>query len=190
MVPFQKALIDYTPFDKEEATSKNRILALLEETDIPFSRENLSGHITGSALVVNEQLTRTCLIKHKKLGMWLQPGGHCDGDPEVEQTALRETEEETGLTQLRLIPSIFDLDVHDIPEKEKNGMVEPAHQHHDVRYLIVANEEEQATIQEEEVDGLKWMSFEEAIKINPWRPFSRMIDKIMSERDQYLSWIK
>lgn len=190
MVPFQKTLTEYCPFDAEEEVNKARILALFEETDIPFSRENLSGHITGSALVVNADLTKTCLIKHKKLGMWLQPGGHCDGDPEVDQTALRETEEETGLKELRLIPRIFDVDVHDIPEREKGGLVEPAHYHHDIRYLVVANEEEQATIQEEEIDGLQWMSFEEAVKINPWRPFSRMIDKLMSEREQYLSWIK
>ncbi len=186
---FFEAIKAYDPCDLEEQGFKEDILTLLHQTDHPFSRENVEGHITGSAFVVDAELSKTCMIKHKKLGMWLQPGGHCDGNQEVDQTALRETQEEMGLTHLKLIPTIFDIDVHVIPEKEKNGTLEPEHKHYDIRYLIVANEHEKPVLQEDEIDDVAWLMFEEAVKLNPWRPFSRMVDKILSNKDYYKEMI-
>ena len=153
---FLEALKAYEPFDETEKKHQDRVIKLFDETDIPFSREALAGHITGSAFVVNERFDKTFMILHKKLGLWLQPGGHCDGDPDVGITALRETEEEAGLKDLTLINRIFDVDVHPVPERTKNGKLEPEHFHHDVRYLIIANEDEEITIQEDEIDGAGW----------------------------------
>lgn len=184
--PFFKELENHTPFDAEEEGHKQTIIKLFDQTDIPFSREALAGHITGSAFVVNKSFDKCFMILHKKLGLWLQPGGHCDGDPDVGMTALRETEEEAGLQDITLINRVFDVDVHPVPERTKNGKLEPKHFHHDVRYLIIANEDEKVTIQEEEIDGAGWFTFEEAVKKTPWRPFSRMVDKIVSNRQTYI----
>ncbi len=40
---------------------------------------------------------KVLLLHHAKLDKWLQPGGHCDGDPDVLRVALKEAEEESGL---------------------------------------------------------------------------------------------
>ncbi len=40
---------------------------------------------------------RTLLLRHRKLGKWLPPGGHIDPHELPDVAALREVEEETGL---------------------------------------------------------------------------------------------
>ena len=69
--------------------------------------------------------------------MWLQLGGHSDGEPDTPEVALREAREESGLAVQLLDPQIFDLDVHEIPARK----ADPAHYHFDVRYQIQAASE-------------------------------------------------
>lgn len=180
---FMDEIRGYEPFDDTEAAYKTRVLALLEKHkgDVNvFDRSHLEGHITGSALVVNQTRDKVYMILHKKLGFWMQPGGHCDGDEDVAQGALREVLEETGFTDVELIPSILDIDIHPVPEMQKHGKTEPAHDHFDVRYMVIANEDEVPSIQEEEILQGKWFTFEEAATMNPWRNFTRMLDKVMA----------
>ena len=79
-----------------------------------FHRSCRIGHITGSAWIVDTTGDRVLLVHHRKLGRWLQPGGHCDGDPDALAVALRETCEESGLDVRSLDDTIFDIDVHGI----------------------------------------------------------------------------
>jgi 8-oxo-dGTP pyrophosphatase MutT (NUDIX family) len=75
------------------------------------------------------------LVFHKKLKMWLQPGGHIEPrDGNLVETARREVREETGLEGLELEEPLFDIDVHRIPAWGQT----PAHLHHDVRCLMRA----------------------------------------------------
>ncbi|MEM7131647.1 MAG: NUDIX hydrolase [Chloroflexota bacterium] len=122
-----------------------------------FERSLQIGHITGSAWVINRSGTCALFTLHRKLGLWLQLGGHADGNPDVAQVAMREAQEESGLTNLALVEEgIFDLDAHTIPARGS----EPAHIHYDVRYLIQATSEEPLSISEESHD-LAWFSLEE-----------------------------
>lgn len=175
---FLEEVLDYIPFDADEESHKQRLIELLNTAQQPFSREELGGHVTGSVLVVNETKDKTFLILHKKMKIWLQPGGHCDGNPIPRETAYREVIEETGFTQFNLEETIFDIDVHPIGAFTKGSITEPAHFHYDVRYLAIINENEPIMLQEEEVDDGRWFTLEEARKINPHRPFTRMIDKL------------
>lgn len=176
---FYQEVLAYKPFDADEENHKKRILEHLKTAKLPFSREELAGHITGSVMVVNEARDKTFMILHKKLQIWLQPGGHCDGNPNPSETAYREVIEETGFTKFHMEPTIFDIDVHPYPEKTTSeGVFEPEHFHYDVRYLVVINENEAVSLQVEEVDDGRWFTLDEAFKLNPYRAFSRMIDKI------------
>jgi 8-oxo-dGTP pyrophosphatase MutT (NUDIX family) len=103
-----------------------------------FERSNLAGHFTGSAWVVSADGQRTLLMHHRKLDRWLQPGGHADGDTDLARVALREACEETGVVGLRSEGGIFDIDRHPIPARG----AEPAHWHHDVRYVVRAGVDE------------------------------------------------
>ncbi len=97
----------------------------------------LPGHFTASAFVLSPSRDQLLLIRHKKLGLWLQPGGHIEStDRDVLSAAMREVREETGLSELVVEIPLFDLDVHQIPAWQDT----PAHLHHDVRVLLSAQE--------------------------------------------------
>ena len=125
-------------------------IALLDEADA-FERRRLAGHFTASAWLVDRSGCRVLLTHHRKLGMWLQLGGHADGDRDLARAALREAEEESGLPDLRVEGGIFDIDRHRIPEHK--GV--PAHWHHDVRYVVRAGETENFVVSDESHD-LAW----------------------------------
>ena len=135
-----------------ESATVDHFLDLLAETgSAPFTRERLAGHFTGSAWLVDRSGARVLLTHHRKLGRWLQLGGHADGDTDLANVALKEAEEESGLGSLTLEPGIFDLDRHWIPAR---GDV-PAHWHYDVRYVVRAGADEAFTVSEESLD-LAW----------------------------------
>jgi 8-oxo-dGTP pyrophosphatase MutT (NUDIX family) len=117
----------------------------------PFHRETLEGHFTASAWLVSADGERALLMLHRKLGRWLQPGGHADGEADLAGVALREAGEETGLRGLAVLPGIFDVDRHAIPARGH----EPEHWHYDVRYVVVARAGE-AFVQNEESLELAW----------------------------------
>ncbi len=113
---------------------RHQMLAFLEEHPDALVRTCLAGHLTGSALVVDDDTGKVLLLHHAKLQRWLQPGGHADGDGDLGAVALREATEETGLVDLVLVRPAIDLDLHTIPARG----AEPEHLHLDVRYLVLA----------------------------------------------------
>ena len=121
-----------------------------------FTRANLEGHFTGSAWLVSVDGNRVLLMHHRKLGRWLQPGGHADGDTDLARVALREAGEESGLVGLVGEGDIFDLDRHQIPARAD----EPAHWHYDVRYVVRAGDSETLLANEESL-ALAWRPISE-----------------------------
>ena len=124
---------------------------LLAQPGDPFRRERLAGHFTASCWLVDAGGTRALLTHHRKLGLWLQPGGHADGERDLRVAALKEAREESGLAGLRIEDGIFDLDRHWIPEHKRV----PAHWHYDVRYVVRAGTDEAYVVSDESHD-LAW----------------------------------
>ncbi|MER7765102.1 NUDIX hydrolase [Streptomyces sp. NPDC097619] len=118
-----------------------------------------AGHVTGSALVIDPAGGRVLLTLHKKLGMWLQMGGHCEpGDTTLAGVALREAREESGIEEgLTLLPGgPVRLDRHAIPS--------PCNWHLDVQYAAVVPPEAVARISEESLD-LRWFPYERVAEV-------------------------
>ncbi len=97
------------------------------------------GHLTGSAWVFDATGTQFLLTHHRKLNRWLQLGGHADGELDPPAVARREVLEESGLTEVAWLDPDglgvpVDIDVHEIPARPN----EPAHWHHDLRYVFQA----------------------------------------------------
>ncbi|WP_368565008.1 NUDIX hydrolase [Pseudoxanthomonas sp. UTMC 1351] len=165
-------LSDYQQRWPQESAIVADFLALLEDTANPFVRERLEGHFTGGVWLVSADGRRTLLTHHRKLGRWLQLGGHADGDTDMGQVALKEAEEESGLPGLAVEADvIFDLDRHWIPERRDV----PGHWHYDVRYVVRAGEDENYVISEESLD-LAWREIA-AIADEPDESLSRMARK-------------
>ena len=134
-----------------EAGTVDVFRELLGDGGDAFLRERLAGHFTASAWLVAGDGARVLLTHHRKLGLWLQLGGHADGDLDLARAALREAEEESGLIDLVVEPGIFDLDRHRIPAWRDV----PEHWHYDVRYVVRATGSEDFTVSDESHD-LAW----------------------------------
>ncbi|TZF90048.1 NUDIX hydrolase [Lysobacter lacus] len=144
------------PDEAETVAHFGELLAALDTR--PFTRERLAGHFTGSAWLVDRGGTRVLLTHHRKLGRWLQLGGHADGDPDLSRVALKEAEEESGLDDLTLEPGLFDLDRHWIPARGDT----PAHWHYDVRYVVRAGGNEAFVVSDESL-ALAWREVHELL---------------------------
>jgi len=150
-MPFRSQLAEFATRHPEQAGDADAFVAFLDSHTDVFERRHAVGHFTASCWLVSGDGERVLLTHHRKLERWLQLGGHADGDPAPERTALREAEEESGLTGLTLLPGIFDLDRHLIPARG----VDPAHWHYDVRYVIRAGANEEFVVSDES-HALAW----------------------------------
>lgn len=132
----------------------HRFQELLHREPRCFERDCFSpGHITASAWVVDDSHGKTLLTHHRKLGRWLQLGGHTDGNEKTLQSARREALEESGLESVEACSEhIFDLDIHAIPRRGD----EPDHLHFDIRYAFVCTGKDSFTVSEES-HALAWV---------------------------------
>ena len=145
-----------------ESAIAARFAAFLASRDDCLLRTCPPGHVTASAWIVSPDGERALLTHHRKLGRWLQLGGHVDGEADVERAALREAEEESGMTGFTLVEWTtaglvpLDLDVHPIPARRD----EPEHLHWDVRFLLRAPAG-QALVVSHESNDLRWFTNDE-----------------------------
>jgi hypothetical protein len=147
-----------------------------------FQRENTYGHVTGSAFILSKDLKRVLLTFHAKLKIWIQLGGHADGELLVHKVAMKEAIEESALKHLvfvnffedsNVLPVPLDIDIHHIP-KNKN---DSEHKHFDVTFLLHSDEEDVFSISEESLD-LKWVLLDEVKAFTDEEAVIRPIEKI------------
>jgi 8-oxo-dGTP pyrophosphatase MutT (NUDIX family) len=139
-----------TPVDEREMASQQRFLSELDRLERPLDEHADPVHVTASAVVVGPR--GVVLHRHKRLGLWLQPGGHIDEGETPEAAALREVEEETGFTCTD--PVFVHVDVHD------GGR---GHTHLDLRWLVTADGDPAPA--EDESQDVRWFGWDEAIAI-------------------------
>lgn len=171
--------LDTFPAERPELS---RLLNQLADKDEGlFTRKNMRGHLTASALVLNVAQTHVFFIHHKASDFWMQPGGHYENEPSLWDNAQREVAEETGLTAITLHPwhnthdHPFDLHTHAIAARpEKN---EGDHFHHDFLYLAQSTMES-ATLQAEEITGGRWIALHELHTLKGLRLRDRFLPKL------------
>jgi 8-oxo-dGTP pyrophosphatase MutT (NUDIX family) len=134
-------------------------------------RDTFPGHLTTSAFVLSPDHEQVLLIDHVVIGRWLQPGGHWEEAEHFHLSAAREAVEETGVQNLVLHPwhrdgdLPFAVDSHDVPGKPSRG--EPAHVHHDLQYLFLADPALPLVAQVEEVHAAAWKPIGALAEIAP-----------------------
>jgi 8-oxo-dGTP pyrophosphatase MutT (NUDIX family) len=146
------------------------------------NRLTVPGHLTSSGIVFDLRDQHFLLIHHNSLARWLQPGGHLEAGELPPQAARREVLEETGVTPDVLLSRVekqavpIDIDSHHIPANPRKG--EPAHTHHDFRFIFTIDRAaHRITLQEEEVADAVWMQTSD-----PRFPadLKRCVDKLFS----------
>ena len=176
-------LSDYQGWsDAREGRLRNRILRFVQRHENCASRSLRRGHLTGSAWVVDPGLRQTLLTHHRRLEMWVQPGGHVEEDDDMLTAAWREAREESGLSSVTSpLSMIFDLDVHVIPGRQ----AEVRHLHYDIRYLFIADPAEPLTATWESKE-LRWVDLEQIGELTQEESISRMVRKTVALRDRPL----
>ena len=144
--PIATLLAQISPTDDAEAkdieTINRLMLEHLDARPTLFERACEHAHFTASAFVINPHTRKALLHKHKKFGNWLQFGGHADGEQDLRAVALKEAEEESGLSDLVFVQELpFDISVHTISARD--GIAE--HLHLDIRYLLTTQTTEVPT---------------------------------------------
>ncbi len=170
--PLLQLLEAHQPFDSHEQQMLADITAFVRAHAQFYSRALLVGHLTGSAWIVDETFSHALLLHHSKLNKWLQPGGHIEDDADLLSASLREAREETGADVRPHSPSIFDVDVHEIPARPN----EPAHFHYDIRFLLVADKAAPLLVSSESKD-LAWVALEQIEEFTQEESVLRMARK-------------
>jgi 8-oxo-dGTP pyrophosphatase MutT (NUDIX family) len=157
----------------DEADTVARLRDFVLEQPNCFQRQLAMGHITGSAWLIDECCQRVLLTHHRKLNIWVQLGGHADGEADVARVAMQEAQEESGLPGLQLLAQdIFDIDIHAIPARGD----EPAHWHYDCRFLLQATGALNYVVSDESHD-LAWIDFSAVASLSNEASMLRMVAK-------------
>ena len=163
------------PLEAAEAAMTEATIAFVEAHADCLWRSCVPGHLTGSAWIVSPDRSRTLLTHHRKLGKWLQLGGHADGDGDLLAVALREACEESGLVRVRpLSTEIYDVDRHCIPARKN----EPAHHHYDLRFLFEADPNEPLAMSATESKEVAWVELAAVHELNPEESIARLVRKL------------
>ncbi len=163
--------------DAKEIADVAMIQSFAENHACIFGKANPVGHITGSALVLDED-SRLLLTFHAKLERWLQVGGHSDPEElDPSETAMREAREESGLNDLIFHPNFgrapIDIDVHRIPARKADA----AHDHLDFRYVLLTRSPEEI-ICSKESKALRWVTLDETADLGFDPALLRAISKV------------
>ncbi|OGI14319.1 MAG: hypothetical protein A3E38_00515 [Candidatus Moranbacteria bacterium RIFCSPHIGHO2_12_FULL_54_9] len=112
--PLLQILKEYeqtAPANEKEVISE--LTQYVSENPQCFEREVKEGakHIAASVLLVTRDFKKAIFLWHTKIGRWTQPGGHADGNPDLQSVALKELEEETGIMGAEFVSPI-PLDIY------------------------------------------------------------------------------
>ena len=141
----------------------------------------VQNEFTATGLVFNEN-GQILMVKHKKQGKWLPPGGHVDENELPCKAVAREVMEETGIS-VQVLSSTPMLDLSkagkELPlplriifcDVEGTGR----HNHIDLLYLCRAVNVD-IVPQEAETDGIGWFSPEEAMRLDTYEDIAKSIE--------------
>jgi ADP-ribose pyrophosphatase YjhB (NUDIX family) len=146
-------------------------------------------HFTVSALIINDD--KVLLVYHKKLDVWLYPGGHVEENENPDEALHREVKEETGLD----IEIISDKDES---LSDKNDDVTSLHlpyavlcelvghhYHNDLIYLCKIKKKSELKFNENESSGIGFFNYEEIESMKLFDNFKVLLKKALSKNSGY-----
>ncbi len=162
-------LLTFTPQNEEEAADRQLMIDAARKAEC-YGRQ-WPAHFTASAWTVNPERTETLMVYHNVYDSWSWVGGHADGERDLARVAERELHEETGIETAHLAAAgLLSCEILTVDGHWKRGAYVPSHLHLNATYLFEASTEQATRIAPDENSGVKWMTFEEALRAStePW----------------------
>lgn len=120
-------------------------------------------HFCVSVYIYNQNKQQFLLVNHKKLGKWIQPGGHIDPEESPEEAAIREVKEETGLNIVLIGERIPRASDYILPLALQKNVISKDHVHMDFVYLAKVQGNQKITLNQNESEGIAWFSLPEIL---------------------------
>ena len=174
----------FVPLCEQERRDKEMMLWFLGGNADAYERSNTLAHMTASAWVLSPDCTRVAMCYHNIFESWSISGGHADGDHDLLAVALREAQEESGLSAVRAVsPELFSVEILPVDGHEKRGHYVPSHLHLNVTYLLEADPALPIRCKPDENSRVGWFGLDEAVAASsePWfreRIYSKLNAKL------------
>lgn len=163
---FINQIYSYTPRNEQEIQDKNVMIKYIEQ--YPHNillRDNEFAHITSSGFIMNSKLDKVLMIHHNIRNAWAWTGGHADGNCDLLHVAIKEAKEETGINNVvALTDKIAALDILPVYGHVKKGKYVSSHLHLSVAYILIASEEDELIVKEDENSAVGWFSLDKFTK--------------------------
>lgn len=175
-----RTIADFQPKDGREAAEQQEMLALIERFgDALLVRESAFAHMTASSIIVNHDRTKTLMAYHRIYDSWAWTGGHMDGETDFEAAAMREAQEETGISGLvRLGGGAASIEILPVWAHVKRGKDVGSHLHLNVSYLFEADDTLPLAVAEKENSAVGWIGvdkLEDYVSEPPMLPIYRRL---------------
>lgn len=186
---YKEAIMAYNPINEQEEAEKRVILQYINEyPDNILLRENEFAHMTSSGFIMNKELTKVLMIHHNIYNTWAWTGGHADGDEDLLYVAMKEAKEETGVTKIQpLMEEVASIDILPVWGHVKKGKYVATHMHLSLAYILIADEEQELHINEDENSGVKWIKIEEIEKYSNEKEIIEVYHKLINRAKAYVS---
>ena len=152
----------FTPFNEQEASDRRLMLQYAGLFSDLLTRDNEMAHLTASCWIVNPDRTKVLLAYHNIYDSWAWLGGHADGEADLLAVALKEANEESGVTARPVLRDIFSVEILGVPGHVKRGKYVSSHLHLNVTYLLEADEGQTLHEKPDENSGVRWFTLEES----------------------------
>ena len=151
----------YIPYNAQQMKNKEEILKMLDENDRILYRDSLDIHFCSSGFIMDETLEYCLMVYHNIYKSFAWTGGHNDGEDDMLKVAIREAQEETGITKILKVSKLLRLDILPVVAHIKNGKPIKEHYHINGTYLLIADRNEAIRIKPDENSDVKWLRVEE-----------------------------
>ena len=182
-----RTIADFAPGDGREAAEKQEIMALIERFgDALLTRECAFAHMTASSIIVNPERTKTLMAYHKIYNSWAWTGGHMDGDTDFEAAALREAQEETGITGMKRIgPGAASIEILPVWAHVKRGKHVGSHLHLNISYLFEADEILPLRVAVDENSAVGWIEVDKLCEKVSEPPMMPIYERLISRANDW-----
>lgn len=179
------ALEAFRPFNEQERTDRAQMLRDMEQLPRLLTRENTTAHFTASCWIVNPTRTRVLMAYHNLYRSWAWLGGHADGEENLLAVALREANEESGITARPVMPDIYSVEILPVAPHVKRGRFVSAHLHLNVTYLLEAEDDAPLRCKPDENSAVRWLALEQVLETVSEQEMRPVYRKLMEKGREF-----